>query len=65
MRVVNIFAAGIAALLGALGLAFGLLEKDATVAGFGLALLISALIFGTFSNALLLLEAIRDGLKKP
>lgn len=64
MKVANIFAAVAAALFGAIGLIGGIVDKDATAVGLGIGLLVSAVVFGTFSSALASLEAIRDNLKK-
>ena len=65
MKVLNIYAAvpGRIVRRGRGGL--GLADKDTTIVGFALSLLISALVFGTFSSALDLLESIRDRLGKP
>lgn len=65
MKVLNIYAAFLAALLGAIEAVVGMVDKDTTALGFGVSLLISALLFGTFSSALGLLESIRDRVGKP
>jgi hypothetical protein len=62
MKTLNNGAAILFALVGALALFGGILDKDATTIGFGIALLISALILGTLGSVLYLLEEIRDAL---
>ena len=63
MKILNICAAALAALLGAAALIGGFSAKDTNGIGIGIGLLVSALLLGTLSEGLALLEQIRDGMR--
>jgi hypothetical protein len=63
MKVLNICAAALAALIGVAALIGGFSAKDTTGIQIGIGLLVTALLFGTLSAGLALLEQIRDGMR--
>jgi hypothetical protein len=61
MKVLNICAAVLATLIGVAALFGGFSAKDTAGIQIGIGLLVTALLFGTLSAGLALLEQIRDG----
>lgn len=63
MKTTNIIAAVLFVAVGVLAFIAGFADKDVTDFALGLGMLVSALLFGTFSTVLLLLEGIREELR--